>query len=62
MGKRNQGKKPGFNHMCSGVPESMTDRGDVKMKLDIHGTPAENLQRLITECGMSPHKVSDLGL
>ena len=28
------------------------------MKLDIHGTPAENLQRLITDCGVSPHKVS----
>jgi hypothetical protein len=26
-------------------------------KHDIHGTPAENLQRLITDCGVSPHKV-----
>jgi len=29
----------------------------VSIKLDIHGTPAENLQRLITDCGVSPHKV-----
>lgn len=32
----------------------------VKMKLDIHGTPAENLQRLITDCGVSPHKIAEL--
>lgn len=31
----------------------------VSMKLDTHGTPAENLQRLITDCGVSPHKVRD---
>jgi hypothetical protein len=29
----------------------------VSIKLDQHGTPAENLQRLITDCGVSPHKV-----
>lgn len=27
------------------------------MRLDTHGTPAENLQRLITDCGVSPLKV-----
>lgn len=30
---------------------------DLDMRLDTHGTPAENLQRLITDCGVSPHKV-----
>lgn len=39
------------------MPESMNPSQQINMKLDIHGTPAENLQRLITECGMSPHKV-----
>lgn len=34
----------------------------ISMKLDIHGTPAENLQRLITDCGVSPHKVCCLTL
>lgn len=32
------------------------------MRLDAHGTPAENLQRLITDCGVSPHKVQELVL
>lgn len=41
----------------SGVPESMDENAKVSMKLDIHGTPAENLQRLIRDCGVSPHKV-----
>ena len=56
-----------------GIPESVSDQSahtgitvilakldpseKVKMKHDIHGTPAENLQRLITDCGVSPHKV-----
>jgi hypothetical protein len=35
----------------------MDENGKVSIKLDIHGTPAENLQRLITDCGVSPHKV-----
>lgn len=41
----------------SGVPESMDENSKVSMKLDVHGTPAENLQRLITDCGVSPLKV-----
>ena len=32
----------------------------VTMRIDMHGTPAENLQRLITDCGVSPHKVQEL--
>ncbi|WVF67048.1 hypothetical protein IAT40_001791 [Kwoniella sp. CBS 6097] len=43
-----------------GLPETMDINDKVKMKLDIHGTPAENLQRLITDCGVSPHKVAEL--
>ncbi|WWC68905.1 uncharacterized protein I206_102841 [Kwoniella pini CBS 10737] len=43
-----------------GLPETMNVHDKVKMKLDIHGTPAENLQRLITDCGVSPHKVAEL--
>ncbi|OCF78216.1 hypothetical protein I204_00153 [Kwoniella mangroviensis CBS 8886] len=43
-----------------GLPETMNINDKVKMKLDIHGTPAENLQRLITDCGVSPHKVAEL--
>ncbi|WVR04131.1 hypothetical protein IAU60_001130 [Kwoniella sp. DSM 27419] len=43
-----------------GLPETMSVNDKVKMKLDIHGTPAENLQRLITDCGVSPHKVAEL--
>ncbi|KAL1410133.1 hypothetical protein Q8F55_004136 [Vanrija albida] len=43
-----------------GVPESMRTDGDLNMQLDVHGTPAENLQRLITDCGVSPHKVQEL--
>ncbi|WWC59894.1 uncharacterized protein I303_102456 [Kwoniella dejecticola CBS 10117] len=43
-----------------GLPETMNVNDKVKMKLDIHGTPAENLQRLITDCGVSPHKVAEL--
>lgn len=35
----------------------MRTDGDINMQLDVHGTPAENLQRLITDCGVSPHKV-----
>jgi hypothetical protein len=38
----------------------MDENGKVSIKLDIHGTPAENLQRLITDCGVSPHKVQEL--
>lgn len=41
----------------SGLILQMDENGKVSMKLDIHGTPAENLQRLITDCGVSPHKV-----
>jgi hypothetical protein len=38
--------------------KQMQPGGKVNMrKHDIHGTPAENLQRLITDCGVSPHKV-----
>lgn len=33
---------------------------EVTMRIDMHGTPAENLQRLITDCGVSPHKVQEL--
>ena len=33
---------------------------NVNINVDTHGTPAENLQRLITECGVSPHKVQEL--
>ena len=36
----------------------MEARGKVSIKHDIHGTPAENLQQLIRDCGVSPHKVS----
>lgn len=36
----------------------MESRGKVNIKHDVHGTPAERLQQLIRECGMSPHKVS----
>ena len=36
----------------------MKESEKVIKKLDVHGTPAENLQRLITDCGVSPHKVS----
>lgn len=43
-----------------GLPENMELNEKVKMKLDIHGTPAENLQRLITDCGVSPHKIAEL--
>ncbi|ODN87089.1 hypothetical protein L198_07091 [Cryptococcus wingfieldii CBS 7118] len=43
-----------------GLPENMDTDEKVKMKLDIHGTPAENLQRLITDCGVSPHKIAEL--
>ncbi|KAK1920862.1 fungal-specific transcription factor domain-containing protein [Papiliotrema laurentii] len=43
-----------------GVPESMNASDKVSIKLDQHGTPAENLQRLITDCGVSPHKVAEL--
>jgi hypothetical protein len=38
--------------------EQMNVNDKVSIKLDTHGTPAENLQRLITDCGVSPHKVS----
>lgn len=31
---------------------------NVTMRLDVHGTPAENLQQLIRDCGVSPHKAS----
>ncbi|WVQ83484.1 hypothetical protein IAT38_005625 [Cryptococcus sp. DSM 104549] len=43
-----------------GLPETMDFNEKIKMKLDIHGTPAENLQRLITDCGVSPHKIAEL--
>nr|XP_031857365.1 uncharacterized protein CI109_007229 [Kwoniella shandongensis]KAA5524437.1 hypothetical protein CI109_007229 [Kwoniella shandongensis] len=36
-----------------GLPETMNINDKIKMKLDIHGTPAENLQRLITDCGVA---------
>jgi hypothetical protein len=42
---------------CSGMPESMDENSKVSIKMDTHGTPAENLQRLITDCGVSPLKV-----
>lgn len=32
----------------------------VPLILDYHGTPAEQLQRLFKDCGVSPHKVQDL--
>lgn len=32
----------------------------VPLGLDYHGTPAEQLQRLFTDCGVSPHKIQDL--
>lgn len=38
----------------------MSPGAKVNIKLDIHGTPAENLSKLITECGVSPHKVAEL--
>lgn len=38
----------------------MESRGKVNMKHDIHGTPAENLQQLIRDCGVSPHKVRNV--
>jgi hypothetical protein len=41
-----------------GLISQMEARGKVNIKHDFHGTPAENLQQLIRECGMSPHKVS----
>ncbi|EKD03909.1 hypothetical protein A1Q2_01922 [Trichosporon asahii var. asahii CBS 8904] len=43
-----------------GVPETMRTDESVTMRIDMHGTPAENLQRLITDCGVSPHKVQEL--
>ncbi|ORX36464.1 fungal-specific transcription factor domain-domain-containing protein [Kockovaella imperatae] len=43
-----------------GVPESLDAKNRVKIKRDVHGTPAENLQRLITDCGVSPHKIAEL--
>ena len=38
----------------------MEARGKVNIKHDIHGTPAENLQQLIRDCGVSPHKLAEL--
>ena len=38
----------------------MNSSDKVSIKLDTHGTPAENLQRLITDCGVSPHKVGTI--
>jgi hypothetical protein len=32
----------------------------VPLGLDYHGTPAEQLQKLFQECGVSPEKVHDL--
>ncbi|CAD6584262.1 MAG: hypothetical protein TREMPRED_003783, partial [Tremellales sp. Tagirdzhanova-0007] len=43
-----------------GLPEGLDPTQKVKMKLDVHGSPAENLQRLITDCGVSPHKIAEL--
>ncbi|WVN87249.1 uncharacterized protein L203_102426 [Cryptococcus depauperatus CBS 7841] len=52
--------KTWLGEIDGGLPESMEINEKVKMKLDIHGTPAENLQRLITDCGVSPHKIAEL--
>jgi hypothetical protein len=41
----------------SSFDAQMNSSDKVSIKLDTHGTPAENLQRLITDCGVSPHKV-----
>jgi hypothetical protein len=38
----------------------MEARGKVNIKHDIHGSPAENLQQLIRDCGVSPHKLAEL--
>ncbi|GMK54408.1 hypothetical protein CspeluHIS016_0109940 [Cutaneotrichosporon spelunceum] len=43
-----------------GVPEGMRIDENITMRLDVHGTPAENLQQLIRDCGVSPHKVQEL--
>ncbi|KLT39360.1 hypothetical protein CC85DRAFT_265546 [Cutaneotrichosporon oleaginosum] len=43
-----------------GVPEGMRIDENITMRMDVHGTPAENLQQLIRDCGVSPHKVQEL--
>ncbi|ORY27664.1 fungal-specific transcription factor domain-domain-containing protein [Naematelia encephala] len=43
-----------------GVPQNLDANERVNIQVDFHGTPAENLQRLITDCGVSPHKVAEL--
>ncbi|ORY20832.1 hypothetical protein BCR39DRAFT_554723 [Naematelia encephala] len=43
------------------LPQSMIrSTGPVPRGLDYHGTPAEQLQRLFEDCGVSPHKVQNL--
>jgi len=34
--------------------------GTVSLELDEHGTPAEGLQKLFRDCGVSPEKVHEL--
>ncbi|EIW69211.1 hypothetical protein TREMEDRAFT_31258 [Tremella mesenterica DSM 1558] len=43
-----------------GEPNSMNGKSGTHLKLDIHGTPAENLRKIVTEFGVSPHKVQEL--
>ncbi|OCF45779.1 nuclear protein [Kwoniella heveanensis CBS 569] len=43
------------------LPQSMIiSSGPVPRGLDYHGTPAEQLQKLFEDCGVSPHKVPKL--
>ncbi|WVR04770.1 hypothetical protein IAU60_001782 [Kwoniella sp. DSM 27419] len=43
------------------LPQSMiVTAGPVPRGLDYHGTPAEQLQKLFEDCGVSPHKVPKL--
>ncbi|KAK4688108.1 hypothetical protein P7C73_g1993, partial [Tremellales sp. Uapishka_1] len=45
-------------HGC--VPETLKQKEKITIMVDAHGTPAERLQRLITDCGVSPHKLAEL--
>ncbi|KAK8847577.1 hypothetical protein IAR55_005436 [Kwoniella newhampshirensis] len=43
------------------LPQSMIHASQpVPLGLDYHGTPAEQLQKLFQDCGVSPHKVTNL--
>lgn len=47
----------GLNGVVGVLTRKMRIDENVTMRMDVHGTPAENLQQLIRDCGVSPHKV-----